>query len=378
MLLSRPVSLPLASYDLENATLPRPDSDQPMPMTEAAPRAADGVELQDRLMRPLGDLRISVIDRCNFRCTFCMPADREYDFLPRDELLTFEELTLLARVFVDLGVSKIRLTGGEPLLRKDLPFLVGMLAEIKGVNDLALTTNGVLLERTAQSLAAAGLKRVTVSLESLKDEVYGKINGVGQPVEPVLRGIAAAQEAGLQVKVNVVVQRGVNDGEIVDLARELKRRRCTARFIEFMDVGTLNSWTEANVLSAREIIEQIDRELPLEALPRNQSSDTALRYRYLDDAVEVGAIASITEPFCGACNRARLTSDGSMYTCLFGSRGLDLKTVLRSGAKSSVIRELISEHWRRRDDRYSEQRAQRMQTGVFGSEPKVEMYRIGG
>ena len=356
--------------------------------TASAGRSGLGAEepLVDRLGRGLDDLRISVIDRCNYRCTFCMPADRDYQFLPREELLTFEEIARLAGLFVGLGVHKIRLTGGEPLLRKDLPALVEMLASIDGVEDLALTTNGVLLERMAEPLAAAGLRRVTVSLESLRDDRYGAINGVGHPVAPILRGIEAAQRAGLEpVKVNVVVQRGVNDDEVVDLARELGRRRCVVRFIEFMDVGTLNDWGEAKVLSAREIVQRVAAGLPLTPRARRRASDTALRHEYLGGTpdgppagLEVGAIASITEPFCGDCTRARLTSEGALHTCLFSHAGLDLKAPLRGGATDAQIERLIADRWRRRADRYSEERAERMASGSRVAEPKIEMYRIGG
>jgi cyclic pyranopterin phosphate synthase len=342
--------------------------------------------LRDVLGRGLDDLRISVIDRCNFRCTFCMPAEQTYEFLPRAALLSFEEITRLARIFASLGVKKIRLTGGEPLLRRDLEHLIEMLAAIEGIEDLALTTNGLLLEKKARALAGAGLRRVTVSLESLRDEVYGRINGVGQPVAPILRGIEAAQQAGLEpVKVNVVVQRGVNDDEVVELARQLGCRGCVVRFIEYMDVGTLNGWDAEQVLSARTVLGQVDEQFPLVELPRRRAHDTALRFQYVEDSVdgppaglEVGAIASITEPFCGDCSRARLTSDGALHTCLFSPTGVDLKAPLRRGASDAELRGLIEERWRRRTDRYSEERAERMASGIRGTEPKIEMYRIGG
>ncbi|HVS62882.1 MAG TPA: GTP 3',8-cyclase MoaA [Thermoanaerobaculia bacterium] len=335
--------------------------------------------IRDQLGRGIGDLRISVIDRCNHRCTFCMPAGRQYRFLPRRELLTYEEITRLARIFVALGARKIRLTGGEPLVRSEIERLVEMLAEIEGIEDLALTTNGRLLVGRAEALAEAGLDRVTVSVESLDEKTYGEMTGLGQPVGPVLEGIEAAARAGLgPIKVNTLVQRGVNDHQIVDLARYFKERGHVVRFIEYMDVGTLNEWREADVLSAREIIERIDRELPLEPLPRRDASDTALRFRYLDDGVEVGAIASVSEPFCGACTRARLSSEGSLFTCLFAATGLDLKHPLRAGADDCELEALIRERWAERADRYSEEREERMRIGGRPAEPRVEMYRIGG
>ena len=335
--------------------------------------------IRDQLGRGIGDLRISVIDRCNHRCTFCMPAGKQYRFLPRRELLTYEEITRLARIFVGLGARKIRLTGGEPLVRSEIERLVGMLAGIEGIEDLALTTNGRLLAGSAEKLAAAGLDRVTVSVESLDDETYGRMTGIGQPVAPVLEGIDAAARAGLgPIKINTVVQRGVNDHQVVELARYFKERGHVVRFIEFMDVGTLNDWREADVLSAREIIDRIARELPLEPLPRREASDTALRFRYLDDGVEVGAIASVTAPFCGACTRARLSSEGALYTCLFAAGGLDLKEPLRAGADDRELEAAIRRCWAQRADRYSEEREERMRLGGAPAEPKVEMYRIGG
>ncbi|HVS12618.1 MAG TPA: GTP 3',8-cyclase MoaA [Thermoanaerobaculia bacterium] len=335
--------------------------------------------IRDRLGRELRDLRISVIDRCNYRCSFCMPAGREYRFLPRHELLSFEEITRLVRIFTGLGARKIRLTGGEPLVRTEIERLVEMLAGVPGIDDLALTTNGHLLGDRARPLVEAGLRRVTVSVESLDDRVYGEITGTGQSVVPVLEGIEAAALAGLgPIKINTVVQRGVNDHEVADLARYFKQRGHIVRFIEYMDVGTLNDWREADVLSAREIMARVHRELPLEPLPRRDPSDTALRFRYLDDGVEVGAIASITEPFCGACTRARLSSEGTLYTCLFASGGLDLKAPLRAGATDREIEAMICERWGERIDRYSEQRRERMEVGGLPAEPKVEMYRIGG
>ena len=333
----------------------------------------------DRLGRGIDDLRISVIDRCNYRCTFCMPADREYHFLPRHQLLTFEEIVRLTRVFAGLGVRKIRLTGGEPLLRSDIERLVEMLAAVDGIEDLALTTNGRLLAQKAQALADAGLGRVTVSLESLDDEIYGKINGLQHPVAPVLEGIEAAAEAGLgPIKINTVVMKGTNDHEIVPLARFFKERGHIVRFIEFMDVGTLNGWDLDAVVSAREIAERLDAELPLEPLERARSSDVAERFRYRDDGLEVGIVASITQPFCGDCSRARLTSDGALYTCLFGASGLDLRAPLRDGVDDREIEDRVRAVWRARADRYSEERARALAQGGKAPVSRIEMFRIGG
>ncbi len=333
----------------------------------------------DRLGRPIDDLRISVIDRCNFRCTFCMPAHREYSFLPREQLLSFEEVTRLVRVFARLGVRKLRLTGGEPLLRRDLEHLVGMLKAVDGIDEIALTTNAFLLEKKAAALAAAGLDRVTVSLESLDDETFGRINGVRQQLAPVLRGMESAARHGLgPIKVNVVVMKGVNDHELVDIARFCKQRRWVARFIEFMDVGTLNEWRLDRVVSAGEIVERLSEALPLEPIQRARPSDTALRYRYLDDGVELGVIASITQPFCGDCSRARLTSDGSLFTCLFAADGLDLKALVRSEASDEEIEATVRHRWSVREDRYSEERAQTIEAGGSAEIPRIEMFRIGG
>ncbi len=333
----------------------------------------------DRLGRGVDDLRISVIDRCNFRCTFCMPADQKYTFLPKAELLTFEEIERLARIFVELGVHKLRLTGGEPLLRRDIEHLVEKLARIDGVKDLALTTNGFLLNDKAKALSDAGLDRVTVSVESLDAATFGKINGLGHSIDTVLEGIDAAANAGLgPIKINTVVMRGTNDDEVVDIAAYFKQRGHVVRFIEFMDVGTLNAWAPDDVLSAEEILNRIGAAMPMEPLERHRSSDVALRYRYLDDGVEVGAIASITRPFCGACSRARLSSEGGLYSCLFATTGTDLRSLLRSGQSDREIETAIRSVWSQRSDRYSEERSQRFALGVIDSEPKIEMFRIGG
>jgi len=342
-----------------------------------APIAGEGP--RDRLGRGLEDLRISVIDRCNFRCVFCMPGDRQYHFLPRAELLSFEEITRLARLFTRLGVRKIRLTGGEPLLRSDIEVLISMLAAIPEVEDIALTTNGALLERMATRLKRAGLNRVTVSLESLEDETFARINGLGHKVTPILAGIDEALRAGLgPVKINTVVIKGTNDHQLVDIARYFKERRCIVRFIEFMDVGTLNEWRLDRVVSAAEIVRRIHAELPLEALERRRPSDVALRYRHVDDGLELGVIASITAPFCGDCSRARLSSDGSLYTCLFATNGVDLKSPLRAGADDDELERLVRDVWSRREDRYSEERSKLHQLGTAVPSRRVEMFRIGG
>ena len=334
----------------------------------------------DRLGRPIDDLRISVTDRCNFRCTFCMPADNEYHFLPREELLSFEEITRLAGLFVELGVTKLRLTGGEPLLRAQIEKLVEMLAAIPGVSDLALTTNGFLLADKAAALKAAGLHRVTVSLQSLQDEVFGRLNGLDYQVADVVAGIDAAAEAGLgPIKINVVVMKGVNDAEIGDLALFFKAKGHVVRFIEFMDVGTLNRWDPSQVVSAREILDRVAEVSPLEPVNRNRPSDVASRFRYLDDGVEVGTIASVTEPFCGDCSRARMSADGRLFTCLFAATGHDLKAPLRAGETDADLTARLQGIWSNRSDRYSEERSALLSAEApLHTLRHVEMFRIGG
>lgn len=335
--------------------------------------------LRDTLDRPMTDLRISVTDRCNFRCTFCMPSDRAYSFLPRPQILTFEELTRLARVFIDLGVEKIRLTGGEPLLRHQIEHLIAALAELDGLQDLALTTNAYLLPKKAAALRRAGLDRVTVSLHSLDPEVFGRINGLGLELERVLAGIDAAVAAGLEpVKLNIVIIQGVNDHEIVDLARYGRDHGCVVRFIEYMDVGTVNAWDPEKVISAEQIIERIDRVFPLEPTRKLRPGDVADRYRYRDGGGEVGVITSVTQPFCGDCSRVRLSAEGKLYTCLFAAAGHDLKTLLRDGATDEALRDRIHQIWSRRTDRYSEERTAALRAGRFVPAEKVEMFRIGG
>ena len=329
----------------------------------------------DTLGRPVRDLRISVTDRCNFRCVYCMPKEvfgSDYRFLPRRELLTFEEIERVARVFVGLGVHKLRLTGGEPLLRRELEVLVERLAAIGDI-DLALTTNGSALAQKARVLADAGLDRVTVSLDSLDDEVFRAMNDVDFPVARVLAGIDAAAQAGLPVKVNVVVKRGLNEGSVLDIARRFRGTGHTVRFIEFMDVGATNGWRLNDVVPAAEILARIDAELPLEPVPPNYPGEVANRYRYRDGGGEIGVIASVTRPFCGDCTRARLSADGRLFTCLFGVRGHDLRGLLRGGASDEELEAVIGRIWSRRTDRYSEIRS--AQTAEL---PKVEMSYIGG
>jgi cyclic pyranopterin phosphate synthase len=333
------------------------------------------MEVLDTLARPLRDLRISVTDRCNFRCVYCMPKEvfgHEYRFLPRRELLTFEEIERVSRVFVGLGVEKLRITGGEPLLRRDLEVLIGRLAGLGDV-DLTLTTNGAVLAQKAQALADAGLTRVTVSLDSLDDEVFRAMNDVDFPVARVLGGIDAAAEAGLPVKVNMVVKRGLNEGSILEMARRFRGTGHAVRFIEFMDVGATNGWRLDDVVPAAEIVRAIGSEFPLEPVGPAYRGEVAERYRYLDGAGEIGVIASVTQPFCGDCTRARISADGKLYTCLFAVRGHDLRAVLRSGAGDEEVEEAVRAIWERRTDRYSERRTE--ETAALR---KVEMSYIGG
>jgi GTP 3',8-cyclase len=333
------------------------------------------VSVVDTLARPLRDLRISVTDRCNFRCVYCMPKEvfgRDYRFLPRRELLTFEEIERVSRVLVELGVHKLRITGGEPLLRRDLEVLVGRLAAL-GELDVTLTTNGALLSQKARALADAGLTRVTVSLDSLDDEVFREMNDVDFPVARVLAGIDAAAGAGLPVKVNVVVKRGLNDDSVLDLARRFRGTGHIVRFIEFMDVGATNGWRMDDVVPAAEIVAAIGAEFPLEPLDPAYRGEVAERYRYRDGAGEIGVIASVTQPFCGDCTRARLSADGKLYTCLFAIRGHDLRAVLRSGVGDDEIEAKIRAIWERRTDRYSE-----LRTDETSGLRKVEMSYIGG
>jgi GTP 3',8-cyclase len=331
--------------------------------------------LEDRLQRPLRDLRISVTDRCNFRCVYCMPKEvfgRDYQFLPRSELLSFEEIERLARAFVDQGVEKIRITGGEPLVRRELERLIDLLASIPGL-DLTLTTNGSLLAQKARALANAGLRRVTVSLDSLDDQTFRAMNDVDFPVERVLAGIEAAAAAGLPVKINMVVKRGVNDDDVVAMARAFRGSGHILRFIEYMDVGHSNGWRLDDVVPAAEIVRAIDAEFPLEPVEANYHGEVANRWRYADGGGEIGVIASVTQPFCGACTRARISAEGRLYTCLFAVRGHDLRALLRSGSSDEELADAIGKVWRARRDRYSEIRS--AQTANL---PRIEMSYIGG
>ena len=339
---------------------------------------AVGEGTRDRLDRPLHDLRISVTDRCNFRCTYCMPKElfgASYRFMPRSELLSFEEIARLAGIFVLHGVRKIRLTGGEPLLRQGLEDLVRMLSAIEGLEDLTLTTNGSLLTpERARRLRAAGLERLTVSLDAVDDTVFASMNDVGFPVEPVLRSIEDAGRAGLSpVKINMVVKRGVNDHEVVPMAERFRGTGHIVRFIEYMDVGNTNGWRMDDVVSAREIVERIGRAYPLRAAQPNYRGEVAKRWRYADGAGEIGVIASVTQPFCGACTRARLSAEGKLYTCLFANTGFDLRALVRSGASDEALSAAIWRVWKRRDDRYSE-----LRSSATPPPPRIEMSYIGG
>tara|TARA_B100000809_G_scaffold225411_1_gene236346 strand:- start:166 stop:1206 length:1041 start_codon:yes stop_codon:yes gene_type:complete len=335
----------------------------------------------DKFKRPLRDLRISVTDRCNFRCTYCMPAEifgESYQFLSRKDLLTFEEIARLTRILVRLGVSKVRLTGGEPLVRNEIDKLVAMLSAIGGVEDLTMTTNAFLLSRMAVDLKAAGLQRITVSLDTLDEEVFKKMNGRGFGTGRVLEGIEASADAGFRpIKVNSVVQRGVNDHTIVELARYLKERGHIARFIEYMDVGNLNGWKLDEVVTSQEIVSRIDAEMPLEPADANYVGEVASRYRYKDGSGEIGVISSVTKPFCGDCTRLRLSPEGELFTCLFGVDGTDLRTPLRDGLTDDELTDLVRGIWTRRVDRYSEERSSLTEELRQGRK-KVEMYHIGG
>lgn len=355
-----------------------------IPQIPSQLRPAAG-HLEDALARPLHDLRISVTDRCNFRCVYCMPKDvfdKDYTFLPQSSLLSFEEIERAARLFIAHGVEKIRLTGGEPLLRKNLERLVEMLARLRTPAgkpiDLTLTTNGALLKRRAQSLRDAGLGRVTVSLDSLDDATFRRMNDVDFPVTSVLEGIAEAQHVGLgPVKVNMVVKRGTNDTDIVPMAQHFHGSGIVLRFIEYMDVGTSNGWRMDEVMPSADVIARLHASLPVEPLEPNYPGETAQRWRYVDGGGEVGVISSVTRAFCGTCSRARLSTEGKLYLCLFASAGHDVRALMRGGASDAQISAAIGEIWRHRDDRYSALRT--AATGLpEDAPPKVEMSYIGG
>jgi GTP 3',8-cyclase len=348
----------------------------------AAAPAFDGLPGDvDRLGRPLRDLRISVTDRCNFRCPYCMPKEvfgRDFEFLPHEAVLSYEEIRRLAAVFVGLGVRKLRITGGEPLVRRNLPDLVALLAELRapdgGQPDLTLTTNGSALRTLAGPLADAGLQRITVSLDSLDDEVFRRMNGVDFPVARVLDGIDAARAAGLwPIKINVVVKRGENEASILPMARWAREAGLVLRFIEYMDVGNANGWRLDDVVPAANVIERISAEMPLEPVPSTYRGEVAERWRYVDGHGEVGVIASVTRPFCGDCTRARLSAEGRLYTCLFSAIGHDLLGPLRAGAGDPDLADRIAAIWSSRDDRYSE-----LRTASTSHLPKIEMFALGG
>ncbi|MBI2294699.1 MAG: GTP 3',8-cyclase MoaA [Betaproteobacteria bacterium] len=342
----------------------------------ASPDKATHAAASDRLGRALRDLRISVTDRCNFRCVYCMPKEvfgKDYAFLDRKEILSFEEIARLARIFRELGIEKVRLTGGEPLVRRNLEQLIEMLARIPGL-DLTLTTNGSLLERKARSFKDAGLQRITVSLDSLDDGVFRRMNDVDFPVGKVLEGIEAAAAAGLApVKINMVVKRGENEASILPMARHFRGSGHILRFIEYMDVGHTNGWRMDDVVTAREIIEMIGAEAPLEAVDPNYPGEVAERWRYRDGGGEIGVIASVTQAFCRDCTRIRLSTEGKLYTCLFATAGHDLRALVRGGASDVEIREAIAAIWAKRTDRYSE-----IRTAETAKLQKVEMSYIGG
>ena len=338
------------------------------------------VSLHDALCRPLHDLRISVLDQCNFRCPYCMPEDEfhaDYEFLRRSQRLSYDEILKIAGVAARLGVSKMRLTGGEPLLDKNISDLVAGLASIPGVDDLALTTNGMLLAPMAQKLADAGLHRVTLSLDSLDEAVFRRLSGGRGDLSRVLDGLAAAERAGLSpIKINVVVQRGVNDHTVIDLLEHFRGSGHIVRLIEFMDVGNRNGWRHDQVVPSRHLLAEIRRRWPLRRIDQNYPGEVARRYEYVDGAGEIGLISSVTEPFCGDCSRARLSADGMLYNCLFASRGTDLRESLRDGADEEELGDILSQIWLQRADRYSELR--RPEIAEAHVLRKVEMYRIGG
>ncbi len=337
-------------------------------------------QLQDALRRPLHDLRISLLDQCNFRCPYCMPEDKfhaDYEFLKKKQRLTYEEILRVASVAAALGVSKIRLTGGEPLLDKNLATLVEGLARLPGIDDLALTTNGMLLAPLAGRLKDAGLQRVTISLDSLDKEVFRRMSGGRGNLETVLRGIDAAESAGLSpIKINVVVQRGVNDHTLMELLEHFRGTPHVVRLIEFMDVGNRNGWRMDQVVPSRELLERVSQRWPLRRIDKNYPGEVARRYAYIDGEGEIGFISSVTAPFCGDCSRARLSADGVLYTCLFASQGTDLREALRNEADEEELTDILSRIWLQRADRYSELRSPEL--AEAHRQRKVEMYRIGG
>ncbi|MGE7938367.1 GTP 3',8-cyclase MoaA [Bacillus paramycoides] len=332
----------------------------------------------DKLDRPLRDLRISVTDRCNFRCRYCMPEEifgRDYSFLSNDKILSFDEIERITRIFVSLGVRKLRITGGEPLLRRNLPELIQRLNKIDGVEDIGLTTNGSLLKKFAPDLYKAGLSRVTVSLDSLDEERFSYLNGNRSKVKTVLAGIQAAAEVGMKIKMNMVVQKGRNEQDIVQMAEYFKENKHILRFIEYMDVGNYNGWELGEVVSKQEILKMIHKVMPLEKIEANYPGEVATRYRYIGSDEEIGIISSVTDSFCSSCTRARISAEGKLYTCLFASKGNDLKELLRSGYTDEEITHVIRGIWNNRSDRYSEERLSNTNKKAL---PKIEMSHIGG
>ncbi|WP_440603754.1 GTP 3',8-cyclase MoaA [Bacillus sp. GB_SG_008] len=332
----------------------------------------------DKLHRPLKDLRISVTDRCNFRCRYCMPEEifgPDYSFLSNDKILSFDEIERVTRIFVSLGVRKLRITGGEPLLRKNLPELIERLNKIDGVEDIGLTTNGSLLKKFAADLYKAGLSRVTVSLDSLEEERFAYLNGNRSKVKTVLGGIQAAAEVGMKIKMNMVVQKGKNEQDIIQMAQYFKENKHILRFIEYMDVGNFNGWKLDEVISKQEILETIHKVMPLERIKANYPGEVATRYRYIDSDEEIGIISSVTDSFCSSCTRARISAEGKLYTCLFASKGNDLRELLRSGYTDEEITNVIRDIWNNRSDRYSDERLSNTNKKTL---PKIEMSHIGG
>ncbi|PGA78369.1 GTP 3',8-cyclase MoaA [Bacillus toyonensis] len=332
----------------------------------------------DKLHRPLKDLRISVTDRCNFRCRYCMPEEifgPDYSFLSNDKILSFDEIERITRIFVSLGVRKLRITGGEPLLRRGLPELIERLNKIDGVEDIGLTTNGSLLKKFAPDLYKAGLSRVTVSLDSLEEERFFYLNGNRSKVQRVLEGIQVAAEVGMKIKINMVVQKGKNEQDILQMAQYFKENKHILRFIEYMDVGNYNGWELGEVISKQEIVNTIREVMPLERIEANYPGEVATRYRYIGSDEEIGIISSVTDSFCSSCTRARISAEGKLYTCLFASKGNDLRALLRSGDTDEEITAVIHDIWNNREDRYSDERLSHTNKKTM---PKIEMSHIGG
>ncbi|EMK2597678.1 GTP 3',8-cyclase MoaA [Bacillus cereus] len=332
----------------------------------------------DKLQRPLKDLRISVTDRCNFRCRYCMPEEifgPDYSFLSNDKILSFDEIERITRIFVSLGVRKLRITGGEPLLRRGLPKLIERLNKIDGVEDIGLTTNGSLLKKFAPDLYKAGLSRVTVSLDSLEEEGFFYLNGNRSKVQRVLEGIQAAAEVGMKIKINMVVQKGKNEQDILQMAQYFKENKHILRFIEYMDVGNYNGWDLKEVVSKQEIVDTIHQVMPLERIEANYSGEVATRYRYIGSDEEIGIISSVTDSFCSSCTRARISAEGKLYTCLFASKGNDLRELLRSEHTDEDITDVVRDIWNNREDRYSDERLNHTNKKTI---PKIEMSHIGG